>query len=310
MRAERVARGVIRAGLAAVALSAAAGCFPDVEPNVRALPRCEEVEPACGAAGEDDCCASGRVAGGGFDRLNDPALPATVADFELDRYEVTVGRFRQFVADYPRNRPRPGAGAHPRIEGSGWQAEWDAMLPADAAALEASLQCDPNFRTWTAAPGDGEALPINCVSWYLAFAFCAWDEGRLPTEAEWNYVAAGGNEQRPFPWGSAQADDSRANFGCDAAKGACRLERVGSKPAGDGKWGHSDLAGNVAEWVLDFHGTMAPDCRDCALLQDETFGREARGGDFVHTEAELATSSRIGFAPEVGQTFLGFRCAR
>lgn len=304
----RIAGGVIRAGVAAVALTA--GCFPDVEPNVLALPRCEGVEPACGAAGDDDCCASGAVAGGGFDRVNDPALPATVANFELDRYEVTVGRFRRFVADYPRNRPTPGAGAHPRIDGSGWQAEWDAMLPADAAALQVSLQCDPNFRTWTDAPGDQEMAPINCVSWYLAFAFCAWDEGRLPTETEWNYAAAGGNEQRAFPWGSEPADDSRANFGCDTAVDTCLLPNVGSTPAGDGKWGHADLAGNVAEWVLDFHGTMAPMCRDCAILEDETFGREARGGDFSHPEDQLATSFRVGFAADAGQTFLGFRCAR
>lgn len=295
---------------AALALAAAAACFPDVAPNVQSLPRCEGVEPACGAAAGDDCCASAEIVGGRFDRINDPALPATVADFELDRYEVSVGRFRQFVADYPRNRPTPGAGAHPRIDGSGWQAEWDAFLPADAEALRVSLQCDANFRTWTDEPGDAEEAPINCVSWYLAFAFCAWDEGRLPSETEWNYAAAGGNEQRSFPWGDEPANDTRANFGCDTAVAACPLPRVGSSPGGDGKWGHSDLAGNVAEWVLDFHGTMAPECRDCAILEDETFGREARGGDFAHTDLELATTFRIGYAPESGQTFVGFRCAR
>ncbi|MDC0721493.1 formylglycine-generating enzyme family protein [Nannocystis bainbridge] len=274
------------------------------------MPRCHAVAPVCGDAGDDDCCASAAVAGGGFDRINDPGLPATVADFELDRYEVTVGRFRQFVADYPRNRPAPDAGAHPRIEGSGWQPEWDALLPADAAALQVSLQCDANFRTWTDAPGEAEELPINCVSWYLAFAFCAWDEGRLPTETEWNYAAAGGNEQRLFPWGAGAATAARANFGCDTATEACPLPAVGSTPQGDGKWGHADLAGNVAEWVLDFHGTLTPECRDCAILQDETFGREARGGDFAHTEMEMTTTFRIGYAADSGQTFVGFRCAR
>nr|WP_263430148.1 formylglycine-generating enzyme family protein [Nannocystis pusilla] len=272
------------------------------------MPRCEGVEPGCGDGGGDDCCAGGQVAGGSFDRANDPALTASVADFELDRYEVTVGRFRQFVADYPRDRPQPGAGAHPRIAGSGWDPEWDAMLPADEPALRVSLQCDPNFRTWTDAPGDAEAAPINCVSWYLAFAFCAWDEGRLPTEAEWNYAAAGGNEQRPFPWGAELPDDSRAAFGCDTSVTACLLPRVGSRPAGDGKWGHSDLAGSVAEWVLDYHGPMPPSCQDCALLEDANLGREARGGDFAHPD--VATTFRIGYMPDTRHTFVGFRCAR
>ncbi len=294
----------------ALALTGACACIPDVEPNVLSLPRCVEVEPRCGPGSDEDCCASGLVVGGDFARINDPALPAAVADYQLDRFEVTVGRFRQFLADYPRNRPTAGAGAHPLIEGSGWDPSWDGELPVDGPALAAALACDANFRTWTDEPADNEALPINCVSWYLAFAFCAWDEGRLPTESEWNYAAAGGNEQRLYPWGSDEPDDTLAEFGCDSASMACLIPRVGSTPAGDGKWGQADLAGSMSEWVLDYHATMQPLCRNCASLMDESFGREARGGDFAHAEAALATTSRIGFVPAEGASFLGFRCAR
>jgi formylglycine-generating enzyme required for sulfatase activity len=317
MRANDRARLLSRVGIAAcvsLGLFAAGACIPDVEPNVLSLPRCDRVEPICGPAGKDSCCADGLVQGGQFNRVNDNALPALVADFRLDRFEVTVGRFRQFVADYPRNKPAPGDGKHPLVEGSGWNAAWDEKLPADADALRQSLGCDPNYRTWTEAPAANEALPINCVSWYLAFAFCAWDEGRLPTDTEWNYAAAGGNDQRLYPWGSdAPASDptvdEHAVFGCTSGVG-CLIPRVGSKPKGDARWGQSDLAGSLSEWELDFHGYMAPACNNCADLKDEGYGREARGGDFAHEPGGLTTTYRVGFVPESGQTFVGFRCAR
>jgi formylglycine-generating enzyme required for sulfatase activity len=290
---------------------ASGACVPDVEPSVLSLPRCDRVEPGCGPAGEESCCADTEILGGYFNRINDPQFPALVADFRLDRFEATVGRFRQFVAGYPQNKPREGDGAHPAIEGSGWDPAWDAALPGDRAALEASLGCDPNFRTWTGEPGANEALPINCVAWYVAFAFCAWDEGRLPTAAEWNYAAAQGNEQRSYPWGAAAPAPELAVYGCDTATTHCPLPRVGSRsPAGDGGSGHADLAGSVEEWALDFFGALLVPCDDCARLEDEGLGRETRGGDFAHPAEALINTSRVGFDPETRESFLGVRCAR
>ena len=91
------------------------------------------------------------------------------------------------------------------------------------------------------APGANESLPINCITWYEAFAFCAWDGGFLPTEAEWNYAAAGGSEQRAYPWSnpptSTTIDCSHANYDdCAALRepaGDGAVNRVGSEsPAG------------------------------------------------------------------------------
>ncbi|MCA9623624.1 MAG: SUMF1/EgtB/PvdO family nonheme iron enzyme, partial [Myxococcales bacterium] len=163
--------------------------------------------------GDESCCKSPLVVGGSFDRSNNPLFPATVSDFRLDRFEVTVGRFRRFVNAYPSSAPAPGDGAHPAIPGSGWDASDDAKLPGDATALMAALDCG-SYTTYTDQVGGQEHLPINCLTWELAFAFCAWDGGRLPTEAEWNYAAAAGAEQRLYPWGSAAPTPALAVAGC------------------------------------------------------------------------------------------------
>jgi hypothetical protein len=89
-----------------------------------------------------------------------------------------------------------------------WDVAWNASLPVDAAALTAAVKCNSTWQTWSDSPGtpSAESHPMNCINWYEANAFCIWDGGRLPSEAEWNYTAAGGSQQRQYPWGATAPD--------------------------------------------------------------------------------------------------------
>lgn len=279
-------------------------------------PSCAGLSDTCGPEHSESCCLSPVVWGGEFNRDNDVNFPAKVADFRLDRFEITVGRFRAFVKGYPGNKPAAGAGAHPLISKSGWNPSWSSKLPVDQAALTAALKCGPalapqGVQEWTDAPGDNEHRPINCLTWYEAFAFCAWDGGRLPTEAEWNYAAAGGGEQRLYPWSdppsSATISDTYAvYFGRFPTP-------VGSEsPQGDGKWRQADLSGNAWEWMLDFYKHVYKDqiCVNCANISINVAGRVTRGGNWYYAAQELYTSSRYYQSPAERNQYTGGRCAR
>ena len=282
-------------------------------------PNCQGLLDSCGPGADENCCDSSLVLGGTYDRSDDPSYPATVSDFRLDRFEVTVGRFRKFVQaglGTQANPPQAGDGAHPLIGGSGWKNAWNGELPLDQAELISNLKCHANYQTWTDQPAGNETRPINCVSWYQAFAFCAWDGGRLPTEAEWNYAAAGGDEQREYPWGSS-VDSSYAVYDCMAdgsAAGDCAstdILPVGSRsPKGDGRWGQADLAGSIWEWNLDWWWPdyVSP-CQDCACL-DEGTNRVFRGGSWFSNAINLPAGTRNGNIPAGYDQYVGFRCAR
>jgi formylglycine-generating enzyme required for sulfatase activity len=322
--------------------------------------------------GTQDCCAARQVPGGKYNRFNDPRYPATVSPFIMDVFEVTAGRFRAWVeatnGNLRANAPAPGAGAHPKIPNSGWRSEWNNLLPSSLPEVDRMLGptngvegCqvggnldDYGALTWWTASLDStvkrnnarnprvleentkEALdrkPLNCVPWYVLFAFCIWDGGRLPTDAEWGFAAAGGSEQRPFPWADRLEpnqlvrinDDERLSLeplysagarlvtaalydggenslinykftwgGKEAGRfdNALHIAPVGRKAAGNGKWGHADLAGGVYEWTLDRGPVKPGTCNDCADVawpgpaSDDPDGTESQIPDFKEIDGK------------------------
>lgn len=303
------------------------GC---AEPSVSVQRNCRQT---CGFRQNEDCCLSLLVEGGTFlrdfdvgtdNKYSNNTHPAVISDFALDKYEVTLGRFRPFLETQHGTQENPfalGEGERPNLPGSGWQSDWDEELPANQPEQLAGLRCDPQVMSWTEQPGVNEDLPIDCVSWYQAMAFCIWDGGYLPTAAEADYAAVGGSEQRVYPWSQppSSADLSCAEAGYkDDAHQCSAISAVGARPAGDGRWGHSDLTGNLSEWVLDWYtGFISPTyidpCNDCARLEQapEWPDRSVRGGGFQTNAVQLRPADWRDLGPPgEGLPDVGFRCAR
>jgi sulfatase modifying factor 1 len=300
----------------------------------------------------ENCCISLEVSGGPYYRTyanagsgpTGQADPSTVSDFRLDKYLVTVGRFRRFVKAWNNGYyPANASGIHTYLNGGkglensgepgGYETGWDAIdwnNTTDIDPTGSNLESCTPYNTWTDSPSGNENLPINCVTWYEAYAFCIWDGGSLPSEAEWEYAAAGGSQQREYPWGST--DPGTANQyaiygdgdGVPSSRGYCyypsgevcsgvvNIAPVGTAIRGDGRWGQLDMAGDVAEWTLDgFIPTYVDPCVDCAylFLGDQSYlNRVARGGafDFIN----VFPWNRIFGSPTARVANYGLRCAR
>lgn len=291
--------------------------------------RCLAPTPSCPRPAERGC---GRVtitggttpfAMGDWDTAAVGASPVqamiTVNDFVLDAYEVTVARFRRFWA---AGHPAPtGAVLYP-----GGSIAWtgSVAVPDTSTGGPYDYYC-----TWSTAVGARELHPINCIDWPTAQAFCVWDGGRLPTEAEWEYAARGryGAPYRAYPWGDETPSETcdRAQWnGCPGEDGAW-TRRVGSfAPSGE----LFDLAGNAFEWMADLYTEdYTPSAcwggirRNNPLCNDTTASlynyHSCRGGSLNDStiggaQRRLRTASRFG-SPLTGpdrRNFIGMRCAR
>jgi formylglycine-generating enzyme required for sulfatase activity len=253
---------------------------------------------------------------------------ATVASFSLDKYLVTVGRFRRFVAAWNNGsgwNPAGGSGKHSYLPGgglnNGTEPGWVVQDNTNISPTNTNLgSCAVYPPTWTNSASTQENLPINCVNWWEAYAFCIWDGGFLPSEAEWEYAAAGGSQQREYPWGSMAPGTANqyAIYGCNyrtpgsslPRAASCSVAPVGTASMGAGYYGQLDLAGDLMEWNLDWRAGYSNPCTNCANLTPAS-DRVVRGGDFTYPAADLLPPYRNAFSLPAGRNFgLGFRCAR
>jgi formylglycine-generating enzyme len=342
-----------------------ADAISDAAPDL-APPSCAVTGPGtsmCGAA-HDSCCTTLLVSGGIYNRtyaVSDggassavdgavdgasdgaseasfPALrgsdPATVASFDLDKYDVTVGRFRQFVKAMSKADagigwlPADGDGKHFHLAsgqglvnvgadaGASHEHGWVGTDNNNIAPTDANLtSCGPTS-TWTPTAAGHEDLPINCVNWWEAYAFCIWDGAFLPSEAEWEYAAAGGALELAYPWGATDPGtmnryaiyDCHYPDGSQACSSAANIAPVGTATLGAGRYGQLDLAGDQSQWNLDFYAPYVP-CSNCANLSGGS-SRILRGGGFGDPAKNLNPTYRDANGPALRNDFIGIRCAR
>jgi formylglycine-generating enzyme required for sulfatase activity len=206
----------------------------------------------------------------------------TLEAFWIDRHEVTNRQFAAFVAAVPRWRK---ANVDPEEHNGKFLEHWVGGAPA---------------------VGD-EDRPVVFVTWSAAQAYCDWRGGRLPTEAEWEYVARSGDD-REFPWGDELPSPGLANY---QASEHGRSVNVGQYPASD--FGVFDLAGNIWEFLADEwreHYEIRPvDALDVAPTAAPSSRRSVRGASFDGSVVNLRTRWRDSHVVSNAVEFVGFRCA-
>ncbi|HEX7603983.1 MAG TPA: SUMF1/EgtB/PvdO family nonheme iron enzyme [Polyangiaceae bacterium] len=202
-----------------------------------------------------------------------PVHSATVATFDVDTTEVTVAAYKACAAAA-------------------------ACTDADEDKDGAQDAC-----TWSKHRGD---LPITCVSFAQAEAFCKWAGKRMPTEEEWEF-AARGTDGRLYPWGNDAPTDEPCWSGIPRPDNrAVRTCTVASHPKDKSPFGVLDLAGNVQEW------TASPYCNYASKrCQSPDLYRVKRGADHYATVAsDVRATKRIMQAVQWGYQDVGFRCAK
>ena len=178
------------------------------------------------------------------------------------------------------------------LEGPAFCMNTTEVTTAAYAACVKSGKCT-KAATWdgcNAGVAGRENHAINCVDWNQAKGYCEAQGQRLPTEAEWEYAATGG-DGRTYPWGNAEP----SNQLCWSATSNGHTCAVGSYPSDNSPFGLSDLSGNVSEWTSTL---------------DKLATRVVRGGSWSTDGPSLVRSAyRHWFVPSYRWGNLGFRCA-
>jgi formylglycine-generating enzyme required for sulfatase activity len=237
----------------------------------------------------------------GVQVTSSPPRLVRVPSFLIDRSEVTVARWRAALA----------RGFAPRVP----PVHNDGPLPQTFGGSLTDASC-----TFSTAPRDREDMPLTCVTFEASRAFCVFEGGDLPSEAEWEYAAtaAARPHKTSLPWGEGRATCEQAVFARVRGAAFTLMECAGSFPVAPSPVGRTqdrtpvleiqDLGGNVSEWTRDVYAAYSDPCWADGTCQGRR--RTVRGGSFAEPREGLQAIVRKPADPDVPYPGLGLRCVR
>jgi formylglycine-generating enzyme required for sulfatase activity len=268
------------------------------------------------------CIPAGEFRMGGLagDNTTEPKRDVTFRKrLFFDVFEVSADEWRAFWNEGQPSLPKDGTVVF--VTGDGDVLRWSSASDAKVTAAGTGAGCTARL-----TPPRGN-VAINCVGFESALAFCLAQGKRLPTEAEWEYVATGVTAGNAYPWGNDEPSPI-SREGCTRYVGLeCRngpngpqipFDRDHSRD-GYSPLGIANLAGNVAEWTLDFAPAGGASCSTCyppatvdPVALEATSNRVLRGGSMFSPLAGVRSRVRT-FVPVTSlpqPDAVGFRCVR
>jgi len=177
---------------------------------------------------------------------------------------------------------------------------------------------------WQRPSGPGSSVtdalehPVVHVSWHDAMAYCHWRGVSLPTEAQWEYAARAGHEQRRFPWGEELIPEGRVM--CHSWRGEFPAHpapgwKLGTLPVrtfAPNDWGLHDMVGHVWAWCADtfssYYHLRTPDTDP--LMAGPGVKKSMRGGSFLCHDSycnRYRLAARGSNSPQSSSSNCGFR---